>query len=136
MADLVITAANVVPGVNATVVGGTAGAALTAGKAVQMDPADLKWKLADADAATASERDVRGIALNGASDGQPVDVLTEGDITLGAVLTPGVAYYLSPSAGGICPVADLMAGDYPTIIGIAKSASVLSVKINASGVAL
>lgn len=136
MADISITAANVVPGQNATVTGGTAGATIAAGKAVYRDPADLKWKLADCDSATAAERDVRGIALNGASNGQPLDVLTEGDITLGAVLTAGVAYYLSGTAGGICPVGDLASGDYPTLIGIAKSTSVLSVKINASGVAL
>lgn len=133
MADLSITPANVVAGVNAKVVGGTAGATLTAGKSVYQDPADLKWKLADCDAAAAAVRDVKGIALNGAGDGQPVDVLTDGDIALGAAMTAGIAYYLSATAGGICPVGDLSAGDYPTLIGIAKSTSVLSVKINASG---
>jgi hypothetical protein len=136
MADLAITAANVVPGVNAKVVGGTAGAAITAGKTVYQDPTDLRFKLADCDSAVAAERAVNGIALNGASAGQPVDVLIEGDITIGAVLTAGTVYFLSGTAGGICPVADLNAGDYPTIIGIAKSASVLSVKINGSGVAI
>ncbi len=136
MADLSITAANVVAGSNATVVGGTGGATLVAGKSVYLDPADLKWKLADCDAATAAERDVKGITLNGCANGQPIDVQTDGDITLGAVLTPGVAYYLSPTAGGICPVGDLSTGDYPTLMGIAKSSSVLSLKINASGVAL
>ena len=136
MADLAITAANVAAGINAKLVGGTAGATIVAGKAVYQDPSDLKWKLADCDAATAAERAVRGIALNGASNGQPLDVLTEGDITLGAVMTAGIAYYLSKTAGGICPVADLTTGAYPTLIGIAKSTSVLSVKINESGVAL
>lgn len=136
MADIAITAANVVPGVNAKIVGGTAGATIVAGKTVYQDPADLKWKLADCDGATAAERAVKGIALNGASNGQPLDVLTEGDITLGAVMTAGIAYYLSKTAGGICPVADLTAGAYATLIGISKSTSVLSVKINESGVAL
>lgn len=136
MADLTITAANVVPGVNAKIVGGTFGATIVAGKSVYQDPADLKFKLADCDSAVAAERAVKGIALTGGGNGQPGFVLTEGDIALGAVLAAGTAYYLSPTAGGICPVGDLSSGDYPTLIGIAKSTSVLSVKINESGVAL
>jgi len=63
-------------------------------------------------------------------------VLREGPITIGATVTGGVAYYLSPTPGGICPVADVLSGDYPTIIGIATSASVLSVKFHESGFAL
>ena len=51
-------------------------------------------------------------------------------------MTAGVAYYLSDTPGGICPVADLATGEYPTIIGIATSTTVLDVKFHASGVAL
>jgi hypothetical protein len=51
-------------------------------------------------------------------------------------LTPGVFYYLSGTPGGICPVADVASGDYPAIIGSAKSASLLTIKIVAPGVAL
>lgn len=57
-------------------------------------------------------------------------------ITIGATMTAGVAYYLSDTPGGICPVADLASGEYPCIIGIAKSASLLDVGIHPSGVAL
>jgi hypothetical protein len=48
-------------------------------------------------------------------------------------VTGGVAYYLSATPGGICPVADLGSGDYPTIVGIAVSASVLDVLLHESG---
>lgn len=135
MADLVITAANVVAGNGASRRDGTAGEAITAGQVVYLDAADQRYKLADCDAAAAL-RSPRGIALNGAAAGQPIEVLTEGPVTIGAVLTAGTAYYLSGTPGGIAPVADLATGDYPTIVGIATSASVLDVKLHESGVAL
>lgn len=136
MADLSITAASVVAGAGARTRAGTAGATITAGQAVYLDNADQKWKLADADSATAAVRTPGGIALNGASNGQPITVLTSGPVTIGATLTAGVAYYLSDTPGGIAPVGDLTTGDYPCILGMATSASVLEVKIQPSGVAL
>lgn len=135
MADLSITAASVIAGSGSRKVGGTAGATITAGKVVYLDTTDSKYKLADADGASAL-RSPAGIALNGASDGQPLSVLTEGPITIGATMTAGVTYYLSPNPGGIAPIADILAGDYPTIIGIATSSTVLNVNIQEAGVAL
>lgn len=135
MTDLSITAGNVIAGSDAKTEKGIAGATITAGQAVYRDATTKEFLLADADSATAGVRDVYGIALNGASDGQPLEVLKSGDITIGATLTAGTTYYLSPVAGGICPLGDIDVGDYYTIIGIAKSTSVLAVKINASGVA-
>lgn len=132
MADLSITVANVVPGSGARIVNGTSGGTLTAGKTVYLDSADNTYKLADCDG-TAEAKNVVGIALNGASAGQPVDVLLEGDLTVGSILTGGIPYFLSPTAGGICPIADIAVGDDYTIIGIAKSATVLSVRIHQSG---
>lgn len=136
MADLVITAANVVSGDGANISHGYAGATVTAGQPVYRDPTDTKMKLSDNNSATAAVRKVKGLALHGAADGQPLAFQTEGPITIGATLTPGVAYYLGDAPGGICPVADLSAGEYPVIIGIAKSATVLDVQIQEAGVAL
>ena len=136
MADLSITAANVLAGAGATVARGTAGATITQGQAVYLDASDGKWKLADNNSATAAVRVPGGIALNGASNGQPLAVLTAGPITIGASLTAGVAYYLSDTPGGICPVADLASGEYPCLIGMATSSSVINVAINPAGVAL
>ena len=136
MADLTLTAANVLAGSNATTNLGTAGATITAGQVVYFDDTTKTYKLADTDSATAAVRSPVGIALNGASSGQPLMVLTAGDITLGEVLTAGVAYYLSGNAGGICPVADVASGDYPVILGMAKSTSVLAIKIVEAGVAI
>lgn len=135
MADLSITAASVLAGTDSTSEWGVAGATITAGKAVYYDEATSKWKLADCDDATAAVRmSVKGgIALNGASDGQPVKVLRAGDVTIGATLTAGTSYYLSPTAGGICPLADVLTGDTIVLIGVAHSTSVLNVAINYTG---
>lgn len=136
MADLSITAANVIAGTGARKVLGTAGATITAGKTVYLDISDSKYKLADCDSATAAVRSPSGIALNGASDGQPLVVHEEGPITIGATMTAGTTYYLSPNAGGIAPIADILTGDYPVIIGIATSTTVLEVNIQEAGVAI
>ncbi|MFN3387443.1 MAG: hypothetical protein ACK40O_00815 [Allosphingosinicella sp.] len=134
--DLAITPADVVAEPGASIEHGTAGAAVQAGQVVYRDPADLKYKLADNNSATVAVRSPRAIALNNAANGQPLAVCRGGNVALGAVLAAGVAYYLSDTPGGICPVADLAAGEYPSIIGIAESASVLRVKIHEAGVAL
>lgn len=137
MADLVITATSVVPGANAITVPGVAGVAITAGQVVYLDSTDGRLKLADANSATAAQRSPYGIALNGASAGQPVTVLTKGQVTIGATLSGGIAYYLSNTAGGIAPVADITGtGTYPTIVGIARSTSVLDVLFHESGFSL
>ncbi|MBZ9984937.1 hypothetical protein LB521_27775 [Mesorhizobium sp. BR-1-1-8] len=128
MTDIAITAAGVVAGANAIIENGYAAAAITAGQVVYRDAAG-KYNLADTDSATAIVRKPRGIALNGASIGQPVAIQKSGEIAIGATVTKGVAYYLSGTPGGICPVADIASGDYTAIIGIATSASVLSINI-------
>ena len=136
MADLSIPAANVVAGSGAGVSHGTAGTEVAAGQVVYLASATDRWGLADSNSATAEVRAARGIALNGASDGQPLAVLTDGPVTIGATLTAGVAYYLSDTPGGICPVADIGTGEYSVFLGLATSTSVLDVSIKARGVAL
>lgn len=136
MSDLSITAASVIAGSGARKINGIAGATITAGKVVYQEASTGKFKLADCDSATDEVRSPFGIALNGASDGQPLTVLTEGPVTIGATMTAGVAYYLSPNAGGIAPVADVLTGDHTIILGIATSTTVLDVNIQESGVAI
>jgi hypothetical protein len=136
MADLSPTAANVIAGSDAITEAGTLGATVVPGDAIYKDSADGLWKLADADGASALIRTPTGIALNGGASGQPVKVLKSGSLTLGAILTAGVAYYLSNTAGKLCPVADIGTGEYACFMGIATSTSVLKVNITPSGVAL
>lgn len=135
MSDLSITAANVKAGANAVTIQGVAGATVTAGQVVYRDGADSKFKLGDSDSATAAVKDATGIALHGASDGQPLMVQTGGEITPGATMVAGTSYYLSSTPGAIQPVGDLGTEDV-ILIGIAKSATVLALKIFDSGVTI
>lgn len=136
MADLTITAANVAAGAGSSTENGNLGAAATAGQVLYKAAADGLWYLADNNAGTAEIRKAVGIALNGGAIGQPVRVLLSGPITLGATIVAGVAYYLGDVPGAICPVADLATGEYPCLVGIASSTTVLQVNIQYSGVAL
>ena len=136
MADLTVTPANVIATGGSKNVSGSAGEALTAGKVVYLDSATGTYKLADSNSGVAAARSPSGIALNAAGIGQPVQVHKSGPITIGATLTAGVAYYLSDTPGGICPVADVGAGEYSVLLGLAKSTTVLDVKIQEAGVAL
>lgn len=136
MADISITAANVAAGSGARTAVGTASETITAGQVVYQDSSTKEYGLADNNSATAGVRSPIGIALNGASDGQPVSVLLSGPCTIGGTLTAGVAYYLSDTEGGICPVADVGSGEYAVLLGIATSTTVLNVNIQVSGVEL
>lgn len=138
MTDLSITPANVVAGSGATRETGTAGDTITAGKVVYKDTSTTppKFKLADSNSGTAAVRQPIGIALHGAADGQPLTILKAGPITIGASVTPGTDYYLSDTAGGICPRADVGSGEDVCLIGLATSATVIDVDIQNTGVTL
>lgn len=135
MADLTVTAANVLASEGATVEQGKFGATLIAGKVVYRDETTKKYGLADSNGAAAT-RIVRGISLNGGGDGQPGAIVRSGPVNVGATLTPGLAYYLSDTPGGICPVADVGAGENVVLLGVALSASILQLDIQNSGVQL
>jgi len=136
MANLAITATSVVASGNSVQRTKLANAAITAGQVVYLDSATDKVGLADNNSATAAIRTVFGIALNGGAANQPIVVHIGGSLTIGATVAKGVAYYLSDTPGGICPVADLASGEYPTVLGIATSTTVLAFDPQAAGVAL
>jgi hypothetical protein len=123
MADISIT------GTGVTLVGGptediTAGATIAGGNVCYKEAATGFAKLSDNDNATAEVRAVRGVALHAASSGQPLKIAKNGAvISVGAVLTAGVDYYLSGTPGAICPRADVTTGDDPIRIGIAQTTS-------------
>lgn len=130
--DLSITAANVVPAAGYQYVDMTAGAAITAGQVIYKDSAAETAKLADCDG-TAALAVVVGIALNNAASGQPVRVMTAGDLNIGATLTAGEIYVLSGTAGGVAPEGDLAQNDRVCLIGVATSSSNLRLDIFNSG---
>ena len=136
MADLVVTPANVVAATNATVERGIAGATIAAGQTVYRDSTTKRYLLADADSVTPAARAGLGVALNGAANGQPLAIVTGGNVNPGATVAVGAIYVQSDTPGGIMPSADLETGDFVTILGIGTTASNIAVGITVSGVAV
>jgi hypothetical protein len=137
MADLSITAANVEKASDAIYETGIAGDTITAGESVYKDASDSnKWKKAAANSTAAVAGSAGcGIALNGAAAGQPLTVQTGGSLDLGATLTAGRIYVVSPTAaGGIAPYADLNTNHYLTILGYANAADNLVMVNRVTGV--
>ncbi len=134
MADLSVTAGSVIPGTGAQYERATSGATITAGQLLYKDTSDSnKAKLADCDAEASAV--LWGVAMNGASSGQKVTIQTAGDFNPGATATIGEVYVVSSTAGGIAPIGDLLTGDYVTILGVATTASNISMAKKTSGVA-
>jgi hypothetical protein len=137
MADLAVTAASVLASTGgAAVIRSTykAGATITAGQAVYLGAAST-WLLIDQDAAATGNElaTEHGIALNGASSGQPINVcIYDTAFTPGCTMTLGVAMYASDTAGGIGH--DIPgSGSYPVFLGIPKTTTVMFLNPVASG---
>lgn len=136
MPDLVVTAANVQAGANARRETGIAGATITAGQAVYLDAATMRYLLADTNGTLAAST-VIGVALNSASNGQPLIVdIEDDDYTPGATLTAGTVYVLSGTPGAIAPVGDVTTGWRPAVVFVAKSTTKANLRIVRSGVAV
>lgn len=136
MADVTITAASVIPSSGARRILKVidTGVTVTAGQTVYVDATSGKLKLADADALATA--DALGIAENGGGAGQSINVVYEdNDFTAGGTLVVGETYVVSTTAGGIAPIGDLASGDFTTILGIAKSASKLNLRLFVGGTA-
>lgn len=133
MADISVTAANVLVGTGASTAYGTAGETITAGQTVYIDTADgNKIKKGDCDSGTVVVRTLAGVALNGGATGQPIKYITAGPYTVGGTVVAGRVYVLSDTAGGIMPESDLEAGDYLSILGWGKSTTEIQVDITNS----
>jgi hypothetical protein len=133
---LTITPANVLAATGSRLTHGTAGATITAGKPVYRDAADGKYKVCN-NFSTADKAVCAGIALHGASSGQPLAIASEAgsNLNLGATLTVGEVYVLAGTAGEIdTPNGFDLASQYVTVFGVASTTSNLVLNINSSGV--
>ena len=134
MADYVINPNIVLPIGNPTIVSsGIAGETILAGQVI----ADTSGLITLASSNSVPEAaNVAGIALHSSNVNQHVSYVSEGQINVGAsTFTQGDIVVLSPTTyGGLAPSSDLATGNTPAFIGIANSASVLTVKIYNSGV--
>jgi hypothetical protein len=135
MTDLVFVASDILA-LGAKQTEGISGGVPVAGDVVFLSPEDNQWRRASNNSPTIGAKIPGGIALNGATTGQPIDVLVSGDLTVSNVLTPGDAYYLSANAGKICPRADVVTGMDVCFIGIARATNVLMVNFMVPGITL
>jgi len=137
MAALSVTAANVTPNTSTvppTYLNGIAGATVTAGQPVYQDStASSKLKPADANASAAAAA-AKGIAMHAATDGQPLQVMVDGELNMGTILTAGLIYVVGATAGEINPAGDLASGWYTTILGWARTTAIFRVKTISTGV--
>lgn len=129
MADYSVTAASVQQSSSAQVQAGTAGATITAGQAVFKDSTDSnKIKLADCTVDPSYE--CVGIAINNASDGQPMDyVVRDLGFNPGFAGAIGDVVILS-EAGALAPVADLSAADFAVVVGVFTTTSTMNLYLN------
>ncbi len=134
MAVVVVTAAEVLPTANTKTETHLAGMTLTAGVPVYKKAADANALWA-CDADTEAEAVCVGITLGGAANGQYVTIAVSGNIDPGFTATIGETYIVSDEVGKIHAVADILAGDYVTVLGIATSASDLKLGLLVSGTA-
>ena len=136
MPDLTITAANVKPSGQATQLQQVQfGATVTPGQPVYRAVASPnRYFPCDADLSAAAAN-CAGICVIGGGDGDFGYIVPPGGtIDLGAVMAQGMAYYVSDTAGGIKPQADLGTGDFITYLGNATTTSLLPLRINATSV--
>ena len=135
MADLVQTVANVnsYSGASTSLV--QAGEAITPGVPCYKKASDSKYYQTDANLG-AEESGAAGIALSYAPAADDYFVLqTAGDIDLGGTLTVGETYYVSATKGKIAPAADVAAGWFPVVLGIASTAAKMTMGIQKGTVA-
>lgn len=142
MADIVITAANCIPDAGYQFRTEVAGATITAGQPCYLDSTDLvagqggssaSAKPADANASAAAATAV-GIALHGASRGQPIILMTAGDVTIGGTSVAGESYFVSANPGGIAPAGDTASGWFIGQLGVGISTTKIRVKLNITGI--
>lgn len=128
MADLTITATDVVPSAGARIKTVTAGATVTRGMPVYKDTGDNnEYKPTDANG-VAPANTIDGIALADADDGQSLPICQKDDaLAIGSTVGIGDVYVASATPGGIAPVADAASGWFVTIVGVAVSTTELKV---------
>lgn len=112
------------------------GEAITQGMPLRLETGDSKYYKSDANASAAAAS-CDGIALTPAStDGFVVMALpgSGSQVNIGATLTVGTTYAVSPTAGAIEPLADITTGSWVTVLGTASTTSLLNFVVDNTGV--
>jgi hypothetical protein len=135
MAAISVTPGNVLFVDGERVNGYLAGATITAGMAVYVDTAGLVQIGTNATSAGSGVASpLVGIALNGGSSGQPIQVLRSGGtVNIGGTAAVGKQYCLG-TAGGIIPVDDIAGTEFVTQLAVGITAANLKLGVNVSAV--
>ena len=129
MADYSLTSANVLASGTAVKTTGVAGETIVAGNFVTQDPtAGNKWIILDGQGGMDAPTNPLGVALNSASDGQPLSVAaSDEDFAHGLTgVAAGHVIVASPNnPGALAPVSEIIgiAEIYPIVVMIATSAT-------------
>ena len=126
MADVNITPANVAMTANSTPESVKLGETLAAGDPVYQASDGMVY---GADNSTKANANVRGILVTGGVAGVKA-TLAKGELDVGSVLTANEVYVVSATSKKIAPSSDLATNDWVTIVGIAKSTSLLQIDPN------
>lgn len=108
-------------------------ASAQAGQIVVLNSSN-QWVKTDANAGIGTNiTDTIGILETGGNTNQPCTVIVEDSgLNVGAILTNGVAFYASPNAGMMAPVADIT-GSVGVFLGMSRSTSLMYFKPVVSG---
>lgn len=131
MAALSISTSDVQPVSGVTYGDGTAGADLTAGMTVYESTASTL--IGTINSSAVAKAAIKGVMANDAKTGQPGRYFTGGTITLGSVMTQGVAYYAGATAGSIDGTTGIATTKNISLVGIASSTANLVLNIFNSG---
>lgn len=138
MADLAITANQVIPGTQASFLDGRAASAITAGQPLYKNSSGL-YAPAQADG-TFTEATVVGIATHAAAANQPIRLQNGGRLTLGAAAAPvsGRVYVLSPTAGAWNTVDDVLfaTGHFTVVLGVGVGSNAVDLLIYANSLSV
>jgi hypothetical protein len=111
-----------------------AGESVTQGQPVYLNT-DSKYYRADANASAASAKAV-GIVMSPATTNGFFLMQEQpgGLVNLGATLSVGETYCVGATAGQVVPIGDLTTGDYPCLLGIAISTSLIQTLYSYTGI--
>lgn len=109
----------------------TSGGDIVAGNSVALNTDGLAYP---ANGSNADIANIIGLALNDGTIEQPIDVIQDGYVDLGAVAIAGDVAVLGQTAGALAPYEDLVATNEVSIAGYFVSTSLLQVSINNLGI--
>lgn len=126
MAHLTITPTTVRAAEFAITTSGLAGASVLAGHSLFYDPGFQVWK-PSVSYQGLLEGSCHGVALNTALQGQPVNVITHGDVSFGAGsgIVPGRYYATSDAPGAIGDVLSMRTTEHRGLVGCGHAGDIL-----------